>query len=92
MNGNSDRAPKHHHLPDPWLFDSEALLRELARCRETALQIPVTNPNALLWTDVGLVRWRWFVVSRRCVSANSERINVGIARARNQRHHHCREP
>lgn len=33
-------------LPDPWLFDSEALLRELARCRETALQIPVTNPNA----------------------------------------------
>jgi hypothetical protein len=33
-------------LPDPWLFDSEALLRELARCRETALQIPITNPNA----------------------------------------------
>jgi hypothetical protein len=33
-------------MPDPWLFDSEALLRELARCRETALQIPITNPNA----------------------------------------------
>jgi hypothetical protein len=33
-------------LPDPWLFDSEALLRELARCRETALQIPITNANA----------------------------------------------
>src|SRR4026209_2978742 len=33
-------------LPDPWLFDSEALLRELDRCRETVLQIPVTNPNA----------------------------------------------
>ncbi len=39
-------APDRQHLPDPWLFDSEALLRELARCRETALQIPVTNPNA----------------------------------------------
>ena len=33
-------------LPDPWLFDSEALLRELDRCRETVLQIPVTSPNA----------------------------------------------
>ena len=33
------------HLPDPWLFDSEALLRELDRCRETVLQIPITNPN-----------------------------------------------
>ena len=33
-------------LPDPWLFDSEALLRELDRCRETVLQISITNPNA----------------------------------------------
>ena len=33
-------------LPDPWLFDSEALLRELDRCRETVLQIPTTNSNA----------------------------------------------
>ena len=33
-------------LPDPWLFDSEALLRSLDRCRETVLQIPITNPNA----------------------------------------------
>src|SRR5262245_14191503 len=32
--------------PDPWLFDSEALLRELDRCRETVLQIPITNANA----------------------------------------------
>jgi len=30
-------------LPDPWLFDSEALLRELDRCRETALQIPTNG-------------------------------------------------
>ena len=44
MNGHS--APERQHLPDPWLFDSEALLRELDRCRETALQIPITNPNA----------------------------------------------
>src|SRR5262245_14634376 len=33
-------------LPDPWLFDSEALIRELDRCRETVLQIPITNSNA----------------------------------------------
>lgn len=38
--------PPPEQLPDPWLFDSEALLRELARCRETALQIPITNANA----------------------------------------------
>ena len=30
-------------LPDPWLFDSEALLRELDRCRELVLQIPATT-------------------------------------------------
>ena len=33
-------------LPDPWLFDSEALLRELDRCRELVLDIPISNPNA----------------------------------------------
>jgi len=33
-------------LPDPWLFDSESLLRELDRCRELVLEIPITNPNA----------------------------------------------
>jgi hypothetical protein len=33
-------------LPDPWLFDSESLLRELDRCRELVLEIPVSNPNA----------------------------------------------
>jgi hypothetical protein len=30
-------------LPDPWLFDSESLLRELDRCRELVLQIPVPD-------------------------------------------------
>jgi hypothetical protein len=39
-------ARKPEQLPDPWLFDSEALLRELDRCRETVLQIPITNANA----------------------------------------------
>lgn len=33
-------------LPDPWLFDSESLLRELDRCRELVLEIPITNANA----------------------------------------------
>src|SRR5205807_872401 len=33
-------------FPDPWLFDSEALLRELDRCRELVLQIPIDNPQA----------------------------------------------
>jgi len=32
------RAPA--KLPDPWLFDSEKLLRELDRCREMVLLIP----------------------------------------------------
>jgi hypothetical protein len=35
--------PPGENLPDPWLFDSEALLRELDRCRETALQIPTNG-------------------------------------------------
>jgi hypothetical protein len=39
-------TPQPEKLPDPWLFDTEALLRELDRCRETVLQIPITNPNA----------------------------------------------
>jgi hypothetical protein len=30
-------------LPDPWLFDSESLLRELDRCRELVLDIPATT-------------------------------------------------
>jgi hypothetical protein len=38
--------PPPENLPDPWLFDTEVLLSELDRCRETVLQIPITNPNA----------------------------------------------
>jgi hypothetical protein len=33
-------------FPDPWLFDSEKLLRELDRCRELVLQIPIGNTHA----------------------------------------------
>src|SRR5437016_10900363 len=39
--GMNKRPPE--KLPDPWLFDSEALLRELDRCRELVLQIPATT-------------------------------------------------
>src|SRR5438477_5040787 len=44
MNTSPTRPPE--KLPDPWLFDSESLLRELDRCRELVLEIPITNPNA----------------------------------------------
>jgi hypothetical protein len=33
------------HLPDPWLFDSEALIREIDRIRETALQVPTSGDS-----------------------------------------------
>jgi hypothetical protein len=33
-------------LPDPWLFDSQSLLRELDRCRELVLQIPIADHHA----------------------------------------------
>lgn len=32
-------------LPDPWLFDSESLLRELDRCRELFLDISIAHPH-----------------------------------------------
>src|SRR6266576_4846514 len=32
-------------LPDPWLFDSESLLRELDRCRELVLEISIRKPH-----------------------------------------------
>ena len=33
-------------LPDPWLFNSESLLRELDRCRELVLQISIADHHA----------------------------------------------
>jgi hypothetical protein len=35
------RTPE--QLPDPWLFDSEALLKQLDRCRELVVRIPITD-------------------------------------------------
>ena len=34
-------------LPDPWLIDSEFLLKELARLRELVLRIPPHNDTVL---------------------------------------------
>ena len=55
-------------LPDPWLFDSEALLRELDRCRKLTNKIPTNGDcNAThfgiqiavnaLWTLRENIRW-----------------------------------
>jgi hypothetical protein len=33
-------------LPDPWLFDSEALLNQLDRCREIIMNIPISDPQS----------------------------------------------
>jgi hypothetical protein len=37
------RQPEKLH--DPWLFESEALLRELARCRDAINRIPISTPT-----------------------------------------------
>src|SRR5262249_15206761 len=39
----TNRPPE--KLPDPWLFDSESLLRELDRCRELVLEISIAHPH-----------------------------------------------
>jgi hypothetical protein len=39
------------HLPDPWLMDSEALLRELDRIRELANRIPLHGDAAYRAAD-----------------------------------------
>ena len=41
-------------LPDPWLFDSEHLLRELARCREMILLIPAKEAAAHFAINVAI--------------------------------------
>ena|SRR5436189_3746656 len=43
MNKLDKRPPE--KLPDPWLFDSESLLRELDRCRELVLDISIAHPH-----------------------------------------------
>ena len=39
-------GPLPDKLPDPWLFDSELLLRKLEQCRDLVMQIPISNPAA----------------------------------------------
>src|SRR6266550_2664525 len=39
-------APLPDKLPNPWLLDSELLLRKLEQCRELVMQIPISNPAA----------------------------------------------
>jgi len=41
-------GPLPDKLPDPWLFDSELLLRKLEQCRELVMKIPISNPAATL--------------------------------------------
>jgi hypothetical protein len=40
----TNRPPE--KFPDPSLFDTEKLLRELARCREIMLNVPINDPHA----------------------------------------------
>src|SRR5437016_4570124 len=37
-------APLPDNLPNPWLLDTELLLRKLEQCRELVMQIPISNP------------------------------------------------
>ena len=39
-------APLPDKLPNPWLLDTELLLRKLEQCRELVMQIPISNPAA----------------------------------------------
>ena len=41
-------------LPDPWLFDSESLLRELDRCRELVLQIPANTQSVHFASNIAI--------------------------------------
>jgi hypothetical protein len=42
------------HLPNPWLFDTEELLRELARCREIVLLIPAPTHEAHFAANIAI--------------------------------------
>jgi hypothetical protein len=46
-----NRTPE--QLPDPWLFDTEALLTQLDRCRETIMNIPIADAQS---THFGIIR------------------------------------
>lgn len=42
------------HLPNPWLFDTEELLHELARCREMVLLIPAATHEAHFAANIAI--------------------------------------
>ncbi len=41
-------------LPEPWLFNSESLLRELDRCRELVLQIPAKTHEVHFASNIAI--------------------------------------
>jgi hypothetical protein len=41
-------------MPDPWLFDTEALLRELDRCRDLVLQIPARTQDVHFASNIAI--------------------------------------
>jgi hypothetical protein len=41
-------------LPDPWLFDTDALIRELDRCRELVLLIPARTNEVHLASNTAI--------------------------------------
>jgi hypothetical protein len=55
---NTYRTIKPHHLPDPFLIDSEFLLRELARIRGLALNTPLHIDCILPTNTVVDALWR----------------------------------
>jgi hypothetical protein len=52
MNDTADQLPP-EKFPDPWLFDTEALLTQLDRCREIIMNIPITDAQS---THLGINR------------------------------------
>jgi hypothetical protein len=50
--GMNKRPPE--KLPEPWLFDSESLLRELDRCRELVLQIPAKTHEVHFASNIAI--------------------------------------
>jgi len=56
---NSPKPPKTAKLPDPWLFDTLALINELHRIRELNLHIPrLRNEQCAPWQSVTDALWR----------------------------------
>jgi hypothetical protein len=59
-------------LPDPWLIDSEYLLNELARIRELALRVPLSNATFLPTNSVVDAIWELEQLVRYVLSLHRE--------------------